>query len=60
MTLDRKEWRWRIKVEEAVFGEPIRGSVYGYPEKAYQKKKSWYCGSASSNFDGGDRDTISQ
>ncbi|KAK4721785.1 hypothetical protein R3W88_012018 [Solanum pinnatisectum] len=25
-------------------GEPIRGSVYGYPEKAYQKKKSWYCG----------------
>ncbi|KAH0715270.1 hypothetical protein KY284_008175 [Solanum tuberosum] len=40
-------------------GEPIRGSVYGYPEKAYQKKKSWYCGSSSSSFDGGDRETIS-
>ncbi|KAG5609015.1 hypothetical protein H5410_020296 [Solanum commersonii] len=40
-------------------GEPIRGSVYGYPEKAYQKKKSWYCGSSSSSFNGGDRETIS-
>ncbi|KAH0685874.1 hypothetical protein KY284_016427 [Solanum tuberosum] len=40
-------------------GEPIRGSVYGYQEKAYQKKKSWYCGSSSSSFDGGDRETIS-
>ncbi|KAK6796413.1 hypothetical protein RDI58_004114 [Solanum bulbocastanum] len=40
-------------------GEPIRGSVYGYREKAYQKKKSWYCGSSSSSFDGGDRETIS-
>ncbi|KAG5579639.1 hypothetical protein H5410_050266 [Solanum commersonii] len=40
-------------------GEPIRGSVYGYPEEAYQKKKSWYCGSPSSSFDGGDRETIS-
>ncbi|XP_049345727.1 uncharacterized protein LOC125810258 [Solanum verrucosum] len=40
-------------------GEPIRGSVYDYPEKAYQKKKSWYCGSSSSSFDGGDRETIS-
>ncbi|KAH0710867.1 hypothetical protein KY284_012294 [Solanum tuberosum] len=40
-------------------GEPIRGSVYGYPEKTYQKKKSWYCGSSSSSFDGGDRETIS-
>ncbi|KAH0647230.1 hypothetical protein KY285_032478 [Solanum tuberosum] len=28
-------------------GEPIRGSIYGYPEKAYQKKKSWYYGSSS-------------
>ncbi|KAG5576091.1 hypothetical protein H5410_056225 [Solanum commersonii] len=35
------------------------GSVYGYPEKAYQKKKSWYCGSPPSSFDGGDRETIS-
>ncbi|KAH0637996.1 hypothetical protein KY290_036861 [Solanum tuberosum] len=40
-------------------GEPIRGSIYGYPEKAYQKKKSWYCGSSSSSFDGGDKETIS-
>ncbi|KAG5581424.1 hypothetical protein H5410_052051 [Solanum commersonii] len=40
-------------------GEPIRGSTYGYPEKAYQKKKSWYCGSSSSSFDGGDKETIS-
>ncbi|KAH0650702.1 hypothetical protein KY284_030614 [Solanum tuberosum] len=40
-------------------GESIRGSVYGYPEKAYQKKKSWYCGSSSSSFDGGDREIIS-
>ncbi|KAH0632899.1 hypothetical protein KY284_035685 [Solanum tuberosum] len=40
-------------------GEPIRGSVYGYPEKTYQKKKAWYCGSSSSSFDGGDRETIS-
>ncbi|KAG5574016.1 hypothetical protein H5410_063782 [Solanum commersonii] len=40
-------------------GEPIRGSIYDYPEKAYQKKKSWYCGSSSSSFDGGDRETIS-
>ncbi|KAK6789322.1 hypothetical protein RDI58_013121 [Solanum bulbocastanum] len=40
-------------------GGPIRGSVYGYLEKAYQKKKSWYCGSSSSCFDGGDRETIS-
>ncbi|KAG5570496.1 hypothetical protein H5410_060262 [Solanum commersonii] len=40
-------------------GEPIRGSVYSYPEKAYQKKKSWYCGSSSSSLDGGDRETIS-
>ncbi|KAG5632721.1 hypothetical protein H5410_004438 [Solanum commersonii] len=39
--------------------EPIRGSVYGYPEKVYQKKKSWYCGSSSSSVDGGDRETIS-
>ncbi|WMV38448.1 hypothetical protein MTR67_031833 [Solanum verrucosum] len=39
-------------------GEPIRGSVYRYPEKAYQKKKSWYCGSSSSSSDGGDRETI--
>ncbi|KAH0672580.1 hypothetical protein KY290_024810 [Solanum tuberosum] len=28
-------------------------------KKAYQKKKSWYCGSSSSSFDGGDRETIS-
>ncbi|XP_049399693.1 uncharacterized protein LOC125863708 [Solanum stenotomum] len=40
-------------------GEPIRGSIYGYPKKAYQEKKSWYCGSSSSSFDGGDRETIS-
>ncbi|KAK6786201.1 hypothetical protein RDI58_014726 [Solanum bulbocastanum] len=40
-------------------GEPIRGSVYGYRENTYQKKKSWYCGSSSSSFDGGDRETIS-
>ncbi|KAH0672770.1 hypothetical protein KY290_025002 [Solanum tuberosum] len=40
-------------------GEPIRGLVYGYPEKVYQKKKFWYCGSSSSSFDGGDRETIS-
>ncbi|KAH0713883.1 hypothetical protein KY290_008920 [Solanum tuberosum] len=40
-------------------GELIRGSVYGYPENAYQKKKSWYCGSSFSSFDGGDRETIS-
>ncbi|KAL3356220.1 hypothetical protein AABB24_017085 [Solanum stoloniferum] len=40
-------------------GEPIRGSIYGYPKKAYQKKKSWYCGSSSSSFGGGDRETIS-
>ncbi|KAH0689460.1 hypothetical protein KY289_016818 [Solanum tuberosum] len=40
-------------------GEPIRGLVYGYPEKVYQKKKSWYCGSSSSSFDGEDRETIS-
>ncbi|KAG5590200.1 hypothetical protein H5410_040714 [Solanum commersonii] len=40
-------------------GKPIGGSVYGYPEKAYLKKKSWYCGSSSSSFDGGDRETIS-
>ncbi|KAK6779893.1 hypothetical protein RDI58_022077 [Solanum bulbocastanum] len=40
-------------------GEPIKGSVYGYPEKVYQKKKSWYCGSSSSSFNGRDRETIS-
>ncbi|KAG5582214.1 hypothetical protein H5410_052841 [Solanum commersonii] len=40
-------------------GEPIRGSIYGYPKKAYQKKKSWYCGSSSSSFDSGDKETIS-
>uniref|UniRef100_M1BZJ2 Uncharacterized protein n=1 Tax=Solanum tuberosum TaxID=4113 RepID=M1BZJ2_SOLTU len=40
-------------------GEPIRGSVYDYSEKTYQKKKAWYCGSSSSSFDGGDRETIS-
>ncbi|KAK6802909.1 hypothetical protein RDI58_000693 [Solanum bulbocastanum] len=40
-------------------GESIRGSVYGYPEKVYQKKKSWYCGSSSLSFDGRDRETIS-
>ncbi|KAG5599076.1 hypothetical protein H5410_030446 [Solanum commersonii] len=38
---------------------PIRGSVYDYLEKTYQKKKSWYCGSSSSSFDGRDRETIS-
>ncbi|KAK6773839.1 hypothetical protein RDI58_029078 [Solanum bulbocastanum] len=27
--------------------------------QVYQKKKSWYCGSSSSNFDGEDRETIS-
>ncbi|KAG5585073.1 hypothetical protein H5410_045507 [Solanum commersonii] len=43
----------------SVSGESIRGLVYGYPEKAYQKKKSWYCGSSSSSFDDGDRETIS-
>ncbi|KAG5611514.1 hypothetical protein H5410_022795 [Solanum commersonii] len=45
--------------EVSVSGEPIRGLVYGYLEKAYQKKKSWYCGSSSSSFDGGYRETIS-
>ncbi|KAG5572044.1 hypothetical protein H5410_061810, partial [Solanum commersonii] len=34
-------------------------SIYGYPEKAYQKNKSWYCGSLSSSFDGEDKETIS-
>ncbi|KAH0638997.1 hypothetical protein KY290_036301 [Solanum tuberosum] len=48
-----------IKVGDKSAGEPIRGSVYGYPEKTYQKKKAWYCGSSSSSFDGGDRETIS-
>ncbi|KAG5630011.1 hypothetical protein H5410_001728 [Solanum commersonii] len=33
-------------------------SIYGYPEKAYQKK-SWYYGSSSSSFDGGDKEAIS-
>uniref|UniRef100_M1B3L9 Uncharacterized protein n=1 Tax=Solanum tuberosum TaxID=4113 RepID=M1B3L9_SOLTU len=53
-TQEENENLWKQNV-----GEPIRGSVYGYPEKAYQKKKSWYCGSSSSSFDGGDRETIS-
>ncbi|KAH0675761.1 hypothetical protein KY285_023562 [Solanum tuberosum] len=53
-TQEENENLWKQSV-----GEPIRGSVYGYPEKAYQKKKSWYCGSSSSSFDGGDRETIS-
>ncbi|TMW88073.1 hypothetical protein EJD97_019067 [Solanum chilense] len=39
--------------------EPIKGSVYGYPEKTYQKKQGWYCGSSSSSVDGGDKETIS-
>ncbi|KAG5591085.1 hypothetical protein H5410_041599 [Solanum commersonii] len=28
--------------------------------ESVSKKKSWYCGSSSSSFDGGDRETISQ
>ncbi|TMW80248.1 hypothetical protein EJD97_022322 [Solanum chilense] len=39
-------------------GEPIRGSVYGY-SKTYIKKQGWYCGSSSSSFGGGDKETIS-
>ncbi|KAK6803404.1 hypothetical protein RDI58_001188 [Solanum bulbocastanum] len=53
-TQEENENLWKRSI-----GEPIRGSIYGYPEKAYQKKKSWYCGSSSSSFDGGDRETIS-
>ncbi|KAG5615746.1 hypothetical protein H5410_015570 [Solanum commersonii] len=33
--------------------ESIRGSIYSLTEKAYQKKKSWYCDSSSSSFDSG-------
>ncbi|KAH0634839.1 hypothetical protein KY284_037625 [Solanum tuberosum] len=56
-----EEERWIEQRAQETYnvGEPIRGSVYDYPEKAYQKKKSWYCGSSSSSFDGGDRETIS-
>ncbi|KAG5581432.1 hypothetical protein H5410_052059 [Solanum commersonii] len=39
-------------------GEPIRGSSTTI-EKSIEKKKSWYCGSSSLSFDGGDRETIS-
>ncbi|KAG5606514.1 hypothetical protein H5410_028006 [Solanum commersonii] len=39
-------------------GEPIRGSPR-LSVKGDRKKKSWYCGSSSSSFDGGDRETIS-
>ncbi|KAK6791460.1 hypothetical protein RDI58_010541 [Solanum bulbocastanum] len=53
-TQEKNENLWKQSASE-----PIRGSVYDYPEKAYQKKKSWYCGLSSSSFDGGDRDTIS-
>ncbi|KAH0716819.1 hypothetical protein KY285_012850 [Solanum tuberosum] len=53
-TQEENENLWKQSV-----GEPIRGLIYGYPEKAYQKKKSWYCGSSSSSFDGGDKETIS-
>ncbi|KAH0646604.1 hypothetical protein KY284_034488 [Solanum tuberosum] len=52
-TQEENENLWKQSV-----GEPIRGFVYGYPKKVYQKKKSWYCGSSSSSFDGGDRETI--
>ncbi|KAG5626217.1 hypothetical protein H5410_011435 [Solanum commersonii] len=57
----REEERWIEPCAQETYsaGEPIRGLVYDYPEKAYQKKKSWYCGSSSSSFDGGDRETIS-
>ncbi|KAH0745606.1 hypothetical protein KY285_007263 [Solanum tuberosum] len=53
-TQEENENLWKQSVSE-----PIRCSIYGYPEKAYQKKKSWYCGSSSSSFDGGDKETIS-
>ncbi|KAG5584617.1 hypothetical protein H5410_045051 [Solanum commersonii] len=53
-TQEENENLWKQSV-----GEPIRSSIYGYSEKAYQKKKSWYCGSSSSSFDGRDKETIS-
>ncbi|KAK4726753.1 hypothetical protein R3W88_031670 [Solanum pinnatisectum] len=52
-TQEKNENLWKQSA-----GELIRGSIYGYPEKAYQKKKSWYYGSSSSSFYGGDRETI--
>ncbi|KAH0642562.1 hypothetical protein KY290_035301 [Solanum tuberosum] len=52
-TQEKNENLWKQSA-----GEPIRGSIYGYPEKAYQKKKSWYFGSSSSSFDCGDKETI--
>ena len=41
-------------------GEPVRGIVYGYPEKVYHEKKSWFYCSSSSDIDGVDRATVSK
>ncbi|KAH0685995.1 hypothetical protein KY284_016548 [Solanum tuberosum] len=54
LTQEENENLWKQSA-----GEPIRGPVYSLTKKAYQKKKPWYCGSSSSSFDGGDRETIS-
>lgn len=37
---------WRESADE-----PVRGLVYGYTEKAYHEKKSWFYCSSSSNID---------
>lgn len=55
LTQELTEQLWR---ESA--GEPVRGIVYGYTEKAYHQKKAWFCCSSSSDFDGVDRATISK
>ncbi|KAG5581042.1 hypothetical protein H5410_051669 [Solanum commersonii] len=53
-TQEENENLWKQSV-----GEPIRGSPT-LSVKGDRKKKSWYCGSSSSSFDGGDRETISR
>ncbi|KAG5586421.1 hypothetical protein H5410_046855 [Solanum commersonii] len=60
ITNPTEEERWIEPRAQQTYsaGEPIRGSIYGYLEKTYHKKKAWYCGSSSSSFDVGDTETI--
>ncbi|KAG5570881.1 hypothetical protein H5410_060647 [Solanum commersonii] len=50
------------KKKTRIFGNRVlvnRLEVHYAIRKRRSKKKSWYCGSSSSSFDGGDRETIS-
>ncbi|KAG5631763.1 hypothetical protein H5410_003480 [Solanum commersonii] len=56
-----QEYRSTLPLEsqDRPFTQEENENLWNESGEPLEKKKSWYCGSSSSSFDGGDRETIS-